>query len=199
LCSAPSSRWARESTPVRVAGRGGARRGLRFRSRRNAANGAGPGGDVYGNPDIGGAVQLTGASNSMKGSFLRYRQAGAEARARLAAAAAEAWQVPVAEVEVERRMLSHASGRRASFGELATRAERLPVAEDVPLKDPSEFKLIGREGRLRVDAPGKILGNTGFTIDVSLPGMVTAVVLHPPRFGATVASVDDHAALAEPG
>jgi isoquinoline 1-oxidoreductase beta subunit len=165
----------------------------------NAANGAGPNGDVYGNPDIGGAFQLTGASNSMKGSFLRYRQAGARARARLVAAAAEAWQVPVTEVEVERGVLSHASGRRASFGELAARAERLPVPEDVRLKDPSEFKLIGREGRLRVDAPGKILGQIGFTIDVSVPGMVTAVVLHPPRFGATAASIDDQAALAEPG
>ena len=60
----------------------------------NAANGVGPNGDVYGNPDTGGAFQLTGASNSMKGSFLRYRRAGAQARARLVAAAAEAWQVP---------------------------------------------------------------------------------------------------------
>ena len=165
----------------------------------NAANGTGPGGDVYGNPDIGGTFQLTGASNSMKGSFLRYRNAGAQARARLVGAAAEAWQVPLAEVEVDRGVLSHASGKRASFGELAARAEQLPVPEDVRLKDPADFKLIGHEGRLRVDAPGKILGQTSFTIDVSLPGMVTAVVLHPPRFGATVASVDDGAALAEPG
>jgi isoquinoline 1-oxidoreductase beta subunit len=165
----------------------------------NAANGTGPGGDVYGNPDIGGTFQLTGASNSMKGSSFRYRQAGARARARLVAAAAEAWHVPLAEVEVDRGVLSHASGRRSSFGELAARAEQLTVPQDVRLKDPSEFKLIGHEGRLRVDAPGKILGQTGFTIDVSLPGMMTAVVLHPPRFGATVASVDDEAALAEPG
>ncbi len=165
----------------------------------NAANGVGPAGDVYGNPDIGGAFQLTGASNSMKGSFVRYRQAGARARARLVAAAAQAWHVPAAEVEVERGVLSHASGRRAIFGELAAQAELLPAPEDVRLRDPSEFKLIGREGRLRVDAPGKILGQTSFTIDVSLPGILTAVVLHPPRFGATAASVDDQAALAEPG
>ena len=165
----------------------------------NAANGTGPGGDVYGNPDIGGAIQLTGASNSMKGSFQRYRRAAAQARARLVTVAADAWQVPVAEVEVERGEISHASGRRASFGVLAARAEQLPVPDDVRLKDPSEFKVIGREGRLRVDAPGKILGRTGFTIDVSLPGMLTAVVLHPPRFGSTVASVDDRAARAEPG
>ncbi|HUE27221.1 MAG TPA: molybdopterin cofactor-binding domain-containing protein, partial [Solirubrobacteraceae bacterium] len=165
----------------------------------NAANGGGPPKDVYGNPDIGGTFQLTGASNSIKGSFPRYRQAGAQARARLVAAAAEAWQVPVTEVEVDRGVLSHPSGKRASFGELAAPAEQLPVPEDVRLKDPSEFKLIGHEGLLRVDSPGKILGQTGFTIDVSVPGMVTAVVLHPPRFGATVTSVDDQAALAEPG
>src|ERR1035437_8274997 len=154
---------------------------------------------VNANPDMGGAFQLTGASNSMKGSFLRYRRAGAQARARLVAAAAEAWQGPPAEGEGERGVLAHAGGRRASFGKLAARAERLPVPEDVRLKDPSEFTLIGREGRWRIDAPGKILGRTGFRIDVSLSGMVTAVVLHPPRFGATVASVDDDAALAAPG
>ena len=66
-------------------------------------------------------------------------------------------------------------------------------------KDAADFKLIGREGRLRVDAVPKILGATHYTIDQSLPGMLTAVVLHPPRFGATVASFDDQAALAEAG
>ncbi len=69
----------------------------------------------------------------MKGSFHPYRPAGAQARA-LVAAAAKAWQIPVAEVEVERGVLSHASGRRASFGELAGRAERLPVPQEVRLR-----------------------------------------------------------------
>jgi isoquinoline 1-oxidoreductase beta subunit len=165
----------------------------------NAANGVGPGGDVYGNPETGGVYQWTGASNSMKGSFMRYRRAGAQARARLVAAAADAWQVPVAEVEVESGVLSHPSGKQATFGELAAAAERLPAPENVRLKDPSEFTLIGHEGRLRVDSAGKILGRTEFTIDVSLPGLVEAVVLHPPRFGATVDSIDDKAARAEPG
>jgi isoquinoline 1-oxidoreductase beta subunit len=136
----------------------------------NAANGVGPRGDVYGNPDFGGALQVTGASNSMKGSFVRYRQAGAREKARLVAAAADTWRVPAAQVDVQRGVLSHASGRRATFGELAARAEQLPVADDVRLKEPSEFKLIGHEGRLRVDAAEKILGRTGYTIDVSLPG-----------------------------
>ncbi|HEY2600375.1 MAG TPA: molybdopterin cofactor-binding domain-containing protein [Thermoleophilaceae bacterium] len=165
----------------------------------NAANGGGPPRDVYGNPDIGGTFQLTGASNSMKGFWVRYRQAAAQARSRLVAAAAEAWQVPAAEVEIERGVLHHASGRQAAFAELSASAEQLPVPEDVSPKEPADYKLIGREGRLRVDAPAKILGRTDFTIDVRVPGMVTAVVLHPPRFGATVASVDDQAALAEVG
>jgi isoquinoline 1-oxidoreductase subunit beta len=165
----------------------------------NASNGSGPNGDVYGNPDLGSAFQLTGASNSMKGMWGRYRLAAAQARARLVAAAAEAWGVPADEVELDRSVARHRGGRQAAFGELAARAEELPVPDDVQLKNPAGYKLIGREGRLRVDAPPKILGETRYTIDVSVPGMLTALVLHPPRHGAKVASVDDQAALFEPG
>jgi isoquinoline 1-oxidoreductase beta subunit len=165
----------------------------------NAANGAGPNGDVYGNPASGGGLQLTGASNSMQGYWVRYRLAAAQARARLVAAAAEAWDVPAAQIEVENGVLCHRSGRQAAFAELTGRAEQLPVPDGVEPKNPADFKLIGRDGRLRVDAVPKILGSTHFTIDLSLPGMLTAVVLHPPRFGATVISVDDQAALAEAG
>jgi len=165
----------------------------------NASNGGGPPSDVYGNPDVGGAFQITGASNSTKGMWGRYRQVAARARARLAAAAAQDWNVPVGEIEFDRGIVRHPSGREATFGDLAARAVRLPAPEGVEPKDPADYKLIGAEGRLRVDAVPKILGATGFTIDVSVPGILTAVVLHPPRFGAKVASVDDHAALAEPG
>ncbi|WP_028057162.1 molybdopterin-dependent oxidoreductase [Candidatus Solirubrobacter pratensis] len=165
----------------------------------NAANGAGPNGDVYGNPAAGGGLQLTGASNSMRGYWIRYRLAAAQARARLVAAAAEAWDAPAVELEVENGVVRDKRGRQAAFAELAARAEQLPVPEGVEPKDAADYKLIGREGRLRVDAVPKILGATHFTIDLSLPGMLTAVVLHPPRFGATVAAVDDRAALAEPG
>jgi isoquinoline 1-oxidoreductase beta subunit len=166
----------------------------------NAANGRGPNGDVYGNPDLGSAFQLTGASNSMKGFWVRYRLAAAQARARLVAAAAEAWEVPTDEIETENSVVRHAArGRQASFGELSARAEQLAVPDGVQPKDPADYKLIGREGRLRVDAVPKILGATQYTIDVTVPGMLTALVLHPPRFGATAASVDEEAALAEPG
>ena len=165
----------------------------------NAANGARPGGDVYGTPAGGGFVQLTGASTSTKGFWERYRLAAAQARARLVAAAAEAWGVPAEEVEIESGIVRHPSGTSAGLGEFAARAGQLPVPDDVRPKDPGQYKLIGREGGLRVDAPGKILGTTRFTIDVTLPGMLTAVVLHPPKFGATPAAVDDSAALAEAG
>ncbi len=96
-------------------------------------------------------------------------------------------------------MVRHPGGMRAGLGEFAVRAGQLPVPEGVQPKDPARYKLIGREGRLRVDSPGKILGETRYVIDVTLPGMLTAVVLHPPKFGATPAAVDDSAALAVPG
>jgi isoquinoline 1-oxidoreductase beta subunit len=165
----------------------------------NAANGAGPKGDVYGTPAGGGALQLTGASTSTIGNWARHRLVAAQARARLVDAAADAWDVPPTEVEIERGVLRHPSGRQATFAELAARAEQLPVRDDVRPKERSQYRLIGREGRLRVDTAAKILGHTRFTIDVTLPGMLTALVLHPPRFGATVASVGNQAALAEPG
>jgi isoquinoline 1-oxidoreductase subunit beta len=165
----------------------------------NASNGTKPGGDVYGTPAGGGFIQLSGASTSTQGFWDRYRLVAAQARARLAAAAAEAWQVPAEEVEIESGILRHPSGKRAGFGEFAARAAQLPVPDDVRPKEPGQYNLIGREGRLRVDAPGKILGTTRFTIDVTLPRMLTAVVLHPPKFGATPAAVDDSAALTGPG
>src|SRR3954447_13266049 len=165
----------------------------------NAANGGGPNGDVYGNPAAGGALQLTGASNSMQGYWIRYRLAAAQARARLLAAAAEAWDVPAAELAVENGVVRDASGRRAAFAELAARAEQLRVPDGVQPKAAADYTLIGREGRLRVDAVPKILGATHFTIDLRLPGMLTALVLHPPKFDATAAAIDDRAALAEAG
>jgi isoquinoline 1-oxidoreductase beta subunit len=165
----------------------------------NASNGGGPPKDVYGNPDSGGALQITGASNSTKTFWARYRLVAAQARARLAAAAAELWDVPADEVEFERGVVRHASGKTAPFALLAARAEQLAVPDGVQPKDPRDYSLIGGEGRLRVDAVPKILGTTRFTIDLSVPGMLTAVVLHPPRFGSKAMSVDDEAALALPG
>src|SRR4051812_48945093 len=158
----------------------------------NAANGATPDGDVYGNL-VGGGFQITGGSNSTRAFWARYRQVAAQARARLVAAASETWGVPPPDVQVEAGVLSHPSGKRAFFSDLAAMADTMPIPDGVQPKDRSAYKIIGAEGRLRVDTAAKILGQTRFTIDVSLPAMLTAIVLHPPRFGARVASVDDRA------
>jgi isoquinoline 1-oxidoreductase beta subunit len=165
----------------------------------NAANGRRGDTDVYGNPEFGRQFQITGASNSTKGYWSTFRLIAAKARARLVAAAAEQWQVPPHEIEVDSGVVRHRSGREAAFAELAERAEQLPVPDGVEPKPKSAYKLIGREGRLRVDSPDKILAKTQFTIDVTPPGVRTAVVLHPPRFGAKADTVDDRAALSEVG
>jgi isoquinoline 1-oxidoreductase beta subunit len=165
----------------------------------NAANGRRGDKDVYGNPTFGGLYQITGNSNSTGGFWGTYRVIAAKARARLVAAAAERWGVAPDQVRVEAGVVRGPAGEHAAFAELAARAEELPVPDGAAPKDRGAYTLIGREGRLRVDAPAKILGTTQFTIDVALPGLRTAVVLHPPRFGATAANVDDQAALVVPG
>jgi isoquinoline 1-oxidoreductase beta subunit len=165
----------------------------------NASNGRRGAVDVYGNPDLGGLFQITGASNSTKGFWGSYRLIAAKARARLVAAAAAQWNVAPDEIVVDAGTVGHHSGVRANFAELAAAAEMMPIPDDVQPKPKAAYKLIGREGRLRVDAPNKILGNTTYTIDVALPELKTAVVLHPPRFGAKAVDVTDDAALAEPG
>ena len=104
------------------------------------------------------------------------RKAGATARAMLVRAAADAWGVPAGEITVERGVLRHSgSGRVGRFGEFAEAAALLPVPADVPLKDPSTFRLIGRDdGSIRrLDTPGKSNGTAKFTIDILEPGMLT--------------------------
>jgi isoquinoline 1-oxidoreductase beta subunit len=165
----------------------------------NAANGRRGDRDVYGNPELGGLFQITGASNSTKGFWVSYRVVAAKARARLVGAAAAQWKVPAEEVTVDAGIVRHHSGVQATFSELAAAAEQIPVPDGVQPKPKTAYKLIGREGRLRVDAPSKILGKTIYTIDVALPDLLTAVVLHPPRFGPKATHVEDQAALGEAG
>ncbi len=146
-----------------------------------------------------GPTQGTGGSTAIANSFEQMRQAGAAARAMLVQAAAERWQVPATELTVKAGVVGHqASSRRASFGELAEAAARLPVPEQVRLKDPKDFTLIGKHVP-RTDSVAKTTGSALFTQDVKLPGMLVAVVAHPPRFGATVRNIDDSAARAVPG
>jgi isoquinoline 1-oxidoreductase beta subunit len=126
----------------------------------------------------------------MASSFDRYRRAGATARAMLVAAAAEEWKVPADEIYVAKGTVAHGSGRIATFGELAAKAATMPVPADVPLKDSSSWTMIGNAKLPRYDSLPKSTGKQDFTIDVTLPGMLTAVMIHPPLFGATVKSFD---------
>jgi len=150
-----------------------------------------------------GPVQGTGGSTAIANSYDQLRQAGATARALLVQAAAERWRVPAKDITVERGVLRHAaSGKQGRFGEFALAASRLPAPAptELRLKDPFEFRLIGREGAVRkLDVPAKTNGTAQFTIDIHEPGMLTVVVAHPPLFGAKVASFDAIEALAVKG
>jgi len=154
---------------------------------------------LYGNMAWGGVAQGTGGSSAMFSSFDRYRKAGAIARAMLVNAAAKQWNVPVAEIKAEKGVLSHASGKQATFGELADAAAQEPVPAEVTLKSPADWKVIGAEDFRRLDSNAKATGKQTFTIDLKLPGMLTAMVAHPPLFGATVKSFDATAAKAVKG
>lgn len=136
-----------------------------------------------------GSAQGTGGSTSVANSWEQMRKVGAAARAMLVAAAADSWKVPAAEVAVSKGVVSHKSGRKASFGELADKAATMPVPADVKLKDPKRFQYIGKRIP-RTDSRAKTNGTAQFTIDVKLPGMLTAVVAHPPLFGAKPKSFD---------
>lgn len=154
---------------------------------------------LYGNLAWGGVAQGTGGSSAMFSSFDRYRKAGALARTMLVNAAARQWNVPAGEITVEKGVLSHASGKRATFGELADAAAQEQVPGEVALKPRDQWKLIGAEDFRRIDSRDKSTGQQAYTIDVKLPGMLTAMVAHPPLFGATVKSFDPVPAKAVKG
>ncbi|HXX86745.1 MAG TPA: xanthine dehydrogenase family protein molybdopterin-binding subunit [Casimicrobiaceae bacterium] len=145
-----------------------------------------------------GEAQGTGGSTAVANSFEQLRKAGAAARAMLVSAAAQQWNVPADSVAVSRGVVSHKpSGRKATFGELAESASKLPVPENVKLKNAKDFVYIGKRVP-RTDSRAKTNGTARFTQDVKLPGMLTAVVMHPPRFGAKVKSFDAAKAKAMP-
>jgi isoquinoline 1-oxidoreductase beta subunit len=151
---------------------------------------------AYIDPKFG--IHITGGSNSIKNSFTQYRELGARARAMLLGAAAVRWKVDVASLRTQAGTVLAPDGRKLRYGELAQAAMALPVPEKVTLKDPKDFRIIGRPTS-RLDARAKSSGQQNFGIDVRLPGQLTAVVARPPVFGARLASVDDTAARAVKG
>src|SRR6266478_1964051 len=143
---------------------------------------------VYNHPIFG--MQMTGGSTTSPAEWERYRKMGALARTMLVAAAAQQWKVDAASCQVEKGVVLHrATGQHATYGSLANAAAQLTPPAEVKLKDAKSFTLIGKPTR-RLDTPSKTNGSAQFGLDVSLPGMLTAVVARPPVFGAKVVKVD---------
>jgi isoquinoline 1-oxidoreductase subunit beta len=156
---------------------------------------------VFGNIMWGGAIQGTGGSSGIASSYDRYRQAGAAARTMLVQAAADEWKVPAADITVERGVLRHGA-MQTTFGAIAEKAALKAVPANPVLRDPKDWIYIGKDEEIvgkAGDSRAKVTGQQDFTIDVKLPGMATAVMIHPPLFGATVKSFDAAKAKAMPG
>jgi isoquinoline 1-oxidoreductase beta subunit len=156
-----------------------------------------PPGEPYVNPLIG--VQMTGASTAIRAMYVPLRRAGATARVMLVTAAAERWRVNPSTCRAQDGAVVHApTGRKLGYGALVDAAAKLPVPENVPLKEPGEFRLVGKAHR-RLDAAGKVNGRATYGIDVRLQEMKFAVVAQSPTFGGKLVSVDEAKAKSVPG
>ena len=142
--------------------------------------------------------QITVGSSSVRAFWLPLRHAGATARAMLVSAAAAQWKVGRDSLRTESGAVIHPDGRRVPYGELASRAASLPVPADVPLKDPKDFRIVGRS-KPRLDLAAKVNGSATYGMDVRVPGMLTAVVARCPVFGGRAIRHDATAALRVPG
>jgi isoquinoline 1-oxidoreductase subunit beta len=155
---------------------------------------------MYGNILWGGSIQGTGGSTGLASSFDRYRQAGAAVRMMLVSAAAAEWNVPAGEISIERGVVRHGN-KQATFGALAEKAATQPVPDKVALRQSKDWIYIGKDRDVlsKFDSAAKSTGRETFTIDMKLPGLLTAVMIHPPLFGATVKSFDADKAKAMAG
>jgi isoquinoline 1-oxidoreductase beta subunit len=132
----------------------------------------------------------TGGSRGIRESHEYVRKGGAAARLMLTQAAANQWKVPVAECSAANSVITHGpTKRRLRYGQVAEAAAKLPVPQDVKLKDPKEWKLIGKPIK-RLDTADKVVGKTVYGIDVKLPGLLNAAIKDCPVFGGKVKSFD---------
>lgn len=145
----------------------------------------------YVDPAMG--MHLTGGSNSVKNSYTQYRELGARTKAMLLAEASRQLGVPPAQLKVAEGTIT-GGGRSLGYGELFEAAMRQPVPAQVTLKDPKDFRLIGRPTGLTV-SKAKSTGTQAYGMDVRLPGMLTAVIARPPVFNGKVAGFDAAEAL----
>jgi isoquinoline 1-oxidoreductase beta subunit len=144
-------------------------------------------------------VQATGGSTSTAEQYIPLRRAAASVREMLVGAAAAAWGVSAAACVAEDGVVKHAaSGRSTPYGDLVTLAAKRSVPENPRLKKRDQFKIIGKPAP-RIDARKKVDGSAVFGMDVVVPGMVRAYILHPPVLGATATGVREGQARAVPG
>jgi isoquinoline 1-oxidoreductase beta subunit len=151
---------------------------------------------AIGDPKYG--EQDTDGSHSVRSNFDLMRQVGATGRAMLISAAAAQWNVSPKECTTDPHFVVHtASGRKLGYGEVAAAAAKLPVPkkEDVPLKERSQWRYIGKESNSLFDLPEIVTGKAIFGMDATMPGMVYASIEHPPVLGQKIKSYDDKAAL----
>ncbi|OYU26075.1 MAG: acylaldehyde oxidase [Burkholderiales bacterium PBB2] len=145
------------------------------------------------------SLQITGGSSSIRDAWEPLRLAGATARAMLLDAAAQRWNVTPESCQVQAGVVRHpASGRQAGFGELAPDAARISPRQDLTLKTPSQFRLIGKP-MPRTDIPAKVNGQAQFGIDMRPDGLLYAAIRHCPVLGGTLRKLDPSAAKASRG
>jgi isoquinoline 1-oxidoreductase subunit beta len=132
---------------------------------------------------------VTGGSSSVWSEWERLSLAGASARQMLVLAAAQTWKVSPESCRTENGAVLGPAGQRLGYGELAAKAAALPIPKKVTLKDPKDYRLLGKP-MPRTDSPAKTSGSAIFGIDVRFPGMLTAVIVRPPVFGAKLRNVD---------
>ncbi len=151
---------------------------------------------AYANPLFG--MQATGGSATIRGFWEPLRMAGAAAREMLVAAAAAQWKLDPETLRTENSYVIAPKGSKLSYGALTALAAKLPVPTQPKLKDPKDFKLLGKPLK-RLDTPAKVNGSGRFGLDVQLPGMLVAVMARAPLPGTKPASYNEAAALAVAG
>jgi isoquinoline 1-oxidoreductase subunit beta len=142
--------------------------------------------------------QFTGGSQSIKSYWKPLRQAGASARQMLKEAAAQTWGVPVGEVTTQAGILSHANGKTAKYGEMASKAATISVPKDIKLKEKKDFSIVNHSKK-NIRGKEIVTGKPMFGMDYRAEGMLIAMAQHPPAFGMRLKSFDASQALKMPG
>ena len=155
-----------------------------------------PPGKIYGNALFFG-LQLTGGSTSVREGYDKMRLAGAQLREMLVAAAANRWNVDASSLKAENGVVTGPGGKSATYGQLADDASRIPLPEKPAMKDPSQFRIVGKR-ITRLDTPAKVNGTALFGMDVKLPNMVYASIEMSPVQGGKVKSAPRPAAAGRP-